>query len=514
MRFRSIAFVLLLSGCAARGPSPQLVADMAKAQALLSQGCYTCLQESLAIFEKQLTAKKPMMGAREGAFDAAILIALRDKELGIPGDGSMANARQLVTPLRQPVLDAAELVIGDTTALDPEQRAAFTGRNGRPAVELDNPKRRALDTAPQTDLAAKYVALSIDCEQQKLIEGVDVPAMTTMWADVPLMRFRLSTCARPRVPSVSELRVADPKWNDTLYWEGRRELTASLGAAVDFPKALGYFAQGREAFPRSVMLTLAWANTNLAGEEFEGALSGFDDVLKTQPTHRDALNGRMQSLSYLMRHQEAIAAATRLLDLGTWHISDANYWRAWNRYQIKEYDAAWVDVENAIKGLSNSQVFMLAGLIAYARTDLPIAVQRFDRAYEVNSSACDATWMSGLVSIDQNELAIAAPKFTRGMSCFITSAKDLRQDRARLEQAIQQRGTPLTARDQRNLDKLQRDADNAEEKSAQSAYNGAGCYARIGRKTDAMNLIDVAIAHPKMSEKAIALKSAIEKLPN
>ena len=145
----------------------------------------------------------------------------------------------------------------------------------------------------------------------------------------------------------------------------------------------------------------------------------------------------MQAQSYLMRHPDAIATATRLLDLGTWHIADANYWRAWNRYHLKEYDAAWEDVENATRGLSNSRVYMLAGLIAYARKDLPIAVQRFDRAYEIDPSACDATWMSGLVSIDQNELAIAAPKFTRGMSCFVSAAAALRQDRARTEAAIQ-----------------------------------------------------------------------------
>ena len=54
----------------------------------------------------------------------------------------------------------------------------------------------------------------------------------------------------------------------------------------------------------------------------------------------------------------------RILELGTWNIPDALYWRAWNRYQIKEYDPAWEDVENAIKGLSNARVYMLAGLIS------------------------------------------------------------------------------------------------------------------------------------------------------
>ena len=277
---------------------------------------------------------------------------------------------------------------------------------------------------------------------------------------------------------------------------------------------IGLYGQGREAFPASLTLTMAWSMANLTAEEFEAALSGFEDVLKTFPTHRDAMNGKMQAQSYLMRHQDAIATATRILELGTWNIPDANYWRAWNRYQIKAYDSAWADVENAIKGLSNSRVYMLAGLIAYARKTLQTAVDRFDTAFAADASACDAVWMSGLVSIDMNELAIAGPKFARGMTCFTSAASGLRQERARLDMNIQKRGTPPTARDRRNLDRLERDADTAELKSAQSAFNGAQCYARTGGKGLALNLVDAAIAHPEMREKAEALKAAIQKLPD
>ena len=85
---------------------------------------------------------------------------------------------------------------------------------------------------------------------------------------------------------------------------------------------------------------------------------------------------------------------------------DALYWRAWNRYQTKEYDTAWEDVENAIKGLSNARVYMLAGLIAYSRKTLQIAVDRFDTAFAADASACDAVWMSGLVSIDNTMIAM------------------------------------------------------------------------------------------------------------
>ena len=191
---------------------------------------------------------------------------------------------------------------------------------------------------PDTDLAANYIALAIDCEQPKLMESVDVKGLLSTYEGVPLLRFRLAICGQRGAPEAGALRAGDPRWTDTLYWEGRRELASSIGRAIDLPKVLSLYAEGREAFPISVMLAMAWANANMIGEEFEGALSGFDHVLSTQPTHRDAMNGRMQSLSYLLRHEDAVATATRLLDLGTWHIADANYWRAWNRYHLKDYD--------------------------------------------------------------------------------------------------------------------------------------------------------------------------------
>jgi len=517
MRLRALSLLACLPvgllACAPKGPSPRLLAEMARAEALQSQGCYTCLKESLAIFEKLRTAKVQPPGVPEKAFDTAVLIAIREKELGIPSVDAMDKAKSLVVPSRQPVFDAAELIIGDTTGLDPEQRALLTGRN-RPALDPGNPRRRALDALPPGDLTAKYVGLAIDCEQTRLIESVDMKTLTSTYSGSPLIQFKLSTCGRPAAPSVAALRQADPKWADTVYWEARREMVASLGQAIDLSKVIGLYAQGRDAFPSSLMLTMAWSNANLSAEEFDSALSGFEEVLKTFPTHRDAMNGKMQAQSYLLKHPEAIATATRILELGTWNIPDANYWRAWNRYQIKEYDGAWEDVENAIKGLSNARVYMLAGLIAYARKTLQTAVDRFDTAFAADSGACDAVWMSGLVSIDMNELAIAAPKFARSMTCFVSAASGLREARAQLDMNIQKRGTPATARDQRNLDRLQRDAETAVLKSAQSAFNGAQCYARTGGKDLALKLVDVAIAHPEMREKAEAMKAAIQKLPN
>ena len=488
--------LILLTACAPKGPPPQTVAELATAESLLRNGCYSCLKEAQALFTKHNNLK--------GIADTSILIAVRERELGIPSDFTVAPG---------PLADAARLVIGETSGMDPIQRAAATGR-GRPPIEPDNPIRRALDPLFGIDLTATYVALTIDCESPALIQSVDIASLTKRYEGVPLMQFRLGRCGRPAIaPRLAALRAGDPRWTDTLFWEARAELTGSQSTGVDFPGALRLFAEGRTAFPNSLAMTMGWANTNLSSEEFEAALSGFDAVLAAFPAHRDAMVGRVTALSYLLRHPDAIAAATRMIELGTWHIGDAYYWRAWNRYHLKEIEPAWEDIENAIKGLSNSRVFMLAGLIAYARKDLPTAVDRFDRAFAVDPSACDAVWMSGLVNIDQEQLATAAPKFSRAMTCFISAAASLRGDRNRIEGAIAKRGTPATERETRRIERLQRDADNADERAAQSAFNAAQCYARTGDPGLAINLVDVAIGHPRLKEKAEALKAAIEKLP-
>ncbi len=517
MRSRHLVAALLFSAaCAAKGRPPQMVAEVARADALFRAGCYTCLQEALAIYQRNKVG--------QGAFDAALLIAIREKELGIPSN----DALRLVTELpadapslaqgnhfaarRLTLLEAAQLVVGELSGFDPVQRAAI--QRGRKPVEQGDAARRALDPLLGKDIVATYLALSIDCESPKLIETVDIDALTKQYEASPLMQFRLSRCGRPaQAKHMATLRANDPRWTDVLFWEARGAIAGAPGGVIDLSKVIALYGEGRAAFPKSLALTMAWANANLSAEEFAQSQIGFDDVLSAFGEHRDALIGRVQALSYQMQHADAVTAASRIIDLGTWHLGDAYYWRAWNRYHLKEYETAWADVENAIKGLANAGVYMLAGLIAYERKELPIAVQRFDRAYEINSSACDAAWMSGLVSIDQEELATAAPKFTRAMSCFISSAAAIRQNRTQVEQQIASRGTPATDRETRVMERFTRDANNAEEKSAQSAFNAAQCYARTGDKVMALNHVDVAIGHPRMKEKAEALKAAIEKLP-
>src|SRR5688500_4283050 len=266
MRTVGILILVALSACAprVRGPSSETLAELAKADALLRDGCYSCLKDALAIYERQKQA--------QGAFDAALLLAVREKELGIPlrlATAGPADPQLLAQGSEREIalLAAAELIIGETSGLDPGQRAALTGRD-RPPVDKDNPIRRALDPMFGTDLVATYVALAIDCESQPLSESVDVKALMTTFANVPLMRFRIARCGRPPIAApLVALRETDPRWTDTLFWEARRALIAAPAFAVDLSRVIQLYGEGRAAFPTSLAMTMAWANTNMSAEE-------------------------------------------------------------------------------------------------------------------------------------------------------------------------------------------------------------------------------------------------------
>jgi tetratricopeptide (TPR) repeat protein len=522
---------LALTSCAARGPSPQVIAEFGKANSLLREGCYTCLKEAQTIFERLSAPPKPASGALRGAFDATVLIAMREKELGLPADASLDRARQHATHLVDPkekgatapaslspaaLLAAAELVVGETAGLDPEMRSKLIGVRGRPPVAKDNPQRRALDAWVDTDVVAQYVALMIDCEQLNMRESVRPADVLAKYTGVPLIAFRLAVCGGFGAPQAAPLRAANPRFLDTLPWEARRAVIGSQTEAIDLYKGADLLGQAHAAFPSSHWLATFGGRTYQSIAEFERSLALYDSVLADMPTHRDAMLGRVTSLSYLMRHQEAIVTTTRMIELGTWHIGDAYYWRAWNQYNLKALDPAWSDVEVAIKMLQTTNVYMLAGLIAYDRKDLPTAILRFDRAFELDVTNCDAVWMSGLVHVDREAWPLASPKFARAMSCFSNASAQAKSDLANLDAEVKRAGGVLLppGREQRQRTKLTRDMEVAAERSAQSAFNAAQGFARMGQKAMALAHAERAIAHPRMKEKAEALKAAIEKMPS
>jgi tetratricopeptide (TPR) repeat protein len=514
-RFLAVAALgLAAAACAARGPSPQLLAELGKAQVLQRDGCYHCMVEALAVFDRVVASPRAPADAVRGAFDTAVMLAVRSKELGLPSERYFDRARGLVPGLTalpgslapSVYLDAAAAIVGELSGFDPEVRQKAPRRprvrDGRVVPLL---ARVALDAAPAADPLAGYLMAALDCEEPLARAELESAAIFERYGRTLPLRFRLAICGVAPGDLVA-VREADPRWADTFFFEGRRQLTQR--PIADVVKAVASFDAARRAFPESRAITLSLAGAQNALSNYEVALGLYDEVLAGEPTHRDALLGRVMSLSYLNRYVDAIASATAMIELGTWHMGDAYYWRAWNRYQLHQLPVAWDDIERATTLQVNTGVYTLAGFIAYARTELDTAIDRFDRAYAMDNTNCEAVWFAGLVHVDQQAWPTAAPKFSRAMTCFASAAAEARAEMARLEAA-----TVDETFKARQIATAQKRVDTAEHRGAQAAFNAANAYVRIGEKTLALTHIDAALTHALLKEKAVSLKAAIEKMP-
>src|SRR5262245_7931503 len=88
-----------LVSCAARGPAPALLAELGKADSLVAAGCYRCLQDALATYVRLSASPNGPPESRRRAFETALLIAVRAKELGLPADAPLQRAHELAAQL-------------------------------------------------------------------------------------------------------------------------------------------------------------------------------------------------------------------------------------------------------------------------------------------------------------------------------------------------------------------------------------------------------------------------------
>ncbi len=495
-----------LAGCAARGPTAQGNARQARADGLVNVGCHACLAEALDEYEHLLaTPRVDRPGVTRAAFDTAILLAFRSKELGLPADAAIERAERLGALLPghrdvRPLVATARLWPGEVSGFDNEVRQARQMEYWREQNSEARPARRALDGVP-TSLALSYAALALDCDARVARDGIDPDAVLAALGDRPVLRFRLALCSRDSRDLLATLEGTDPRWVPEVAFVRGRAMTADPRQVRDGVRQLETAAA---AFPESGAIRLALAGGQRALRELDAALASYDAVLALAPTQRDALLGRVICLTYLKRPQEAIEAATRMVDLGTWLIGDALYWRAWNQYQLKSMDRAWEDVERATALFNNTNVYTLGGLVAYARRDLDAARDRFERAWKMDAANCDALSYLGIVRAEQEAWPVAAEVFTSAMACATTAAEKAARDLAALERSDQ----PQEFKE-RQAAEYHTVMSDAEAQAATAAYNAGNAFARAGHRDLALARLEVAARHPSMTAKADALRALL-----
>jgi hypothetical protein len=65
----------------------------------------------------------------------------------------------------------------------------------------------------------------------------------------------------------------------------------------------------------------------------------------------------------------------------------------------------------------------------------------------------------------------------------------------------------------RRIEAAQKRLETAEHRRAQSAFNAAQSFLRIGQKAEALIQLETAAEHPLMRDKAASLKASLGKVP-
>jgi tetratricopeptide (TPR) repeat protein len=509
--FSIVLALLFFGGCAARQPIDVHVATVNEAHVLVRTGCYSCLRDALAMFENAAAAR-PSPDVARAALTTSILLVVRARELGLPEQEFVERARfwsGYVQPSAAQLspaayFDAIELVQGDTSGLVPRERERRANhRRSRWTQDGSVPPARAtLSPYLTQDLAAEYLALTLDCEDAHARKTLDPDAVRARHP-VPLIEFRLHMCTGD-ADGLRRLGETDARWRDTLFSRGR--LAMIRAPSPRLIEAADLLTAAHQAFPESHAITLSLAALRNALADHAGALTLFDNVLEALPQHPDALLGRLVSQSYLNRYADAVVTATALIDLDTDHLAPAWYWRAWNRYHLHHLADAWRDVTRAMGLDANASSYALAGVIAYARQWPVTAIDRLRAAYALDSSHCDAVWTEASVHVDQEDWRTAADRFAIAVDCFGQTIEQGARDVRDAQEAIRH-----TSSGTRQLLIAEERLESAQRRRAQAAFNAANGYARAGDRDTALRFLGLAARHPLMAQKSAELERQILK---
>src|SRR5438093_928790 len=153
---RVLAVVLLASGCASHtappSPRPDFSPRLAAADTLIRQGSLDALLEAFREYDALRKAPAVSAAATIGAIRAGVLIALRQRELGMLDEAYLAKAADLQTMLdRDPRFVEIHYVLGiraltrqlrpgvfgpDLDEADRQYRAAYEWRQNWPSLTV------------------------------------------------------------------------------------------------------------------------------------------------------------------------------------------------------------------------------------------------------------------------------------------------------------------------------------------------------------------------------------------
>ena len=410
-RFLVVFAAFIACGCGQR-TARVVTPARDSADELVRQGCYDCLLEARAEYERRAARSSP---ALVRLFEVDLLLALREKELAIDPDATLNRATSLVPKL---AAVPADRILSVVKVLPPDATAR-RAMPPTPAVQEELAATiRALDASTFSGLFKSYVKLSIQCGRLTVDPVAAAPV-----DDVPLLAYRRAVCENPiRVEPLRSVRKSVPPFVEASFFLGRAAM-ASLFKG-DGREARELFEEAYKRFSNSPSIAFDLGNLYQATNDCRQADTLFTRALELRPGHEEARLGRTICRTYLSRNEEAIADATVLIDAAASNRGDAYYWRAWNRRRIGQLGIARADIDRARTLRYNARILTLAGMIEYDQRDFDTARGDLQRAREMDVRECEAPWYLGLVEYSVEAWAPSANGFAAAADCYDMLVKD------------------------------------------------------------------------------------------
>lgn len=455
-----LAAFALFGGCAARRPADvaarpgPAAAEDADVEQLIRQGCYRCLERAFAEAEAR--------GAGTQAFEAAALLVLRSKELGLPTEPWLGHARSRAAadPSLAPYLTMVEAI--PPHAMSDDRDALFDVRSRNQARSSLQAWRDSLHDGATSKVFRMYLDVALVCGFGTL-KANDQSFAGPLDADVraPIYQYRIGACDGGHAERLRTLRATEAEYVDADFALGRYALDDPVNPDQD--EALRRLRSASAAFPRSPAIGVTMGNVYRRWEEWSDALSAYDAVLARSPTHPEALIGRVIALSHLMRPEEAIHTATILIEAGQWHLGEAYYWRGWNHLRLLQHDRARGDADRAKTLMSNAAVFVLSGVIEWRLRRLDTAEKEFEAAIAIDFGECEAALDLGIVRDELRKTAGSLAAFQQARQCYDLSIALRREAIAKIQAGPGSDAAKArdAARYQRELTELQGRRDEA-----------------------------------------------------